>query len=59
MGTFSAFIDVGFASGPILVGLVAQAAGYSAGFIAAAGIAFAGVLVLTGSRMTSRAPAPI
>lgn len=41
-GTVSIFLDLAFGGGPILVGLVAGAAGIPAGFAAAAGIAAVG-----------------
>jgi predicted MFS family arabinose efflux permease len=41
-GTASAFLDLGIGGGPILLGLVAQAAGIPSAFAVAAGIALAG-----------------
>ncbi|MBA3528222.1 MAG: MFS transporter [Propionibacteriaceae bacterium] len=41
-GTVSAFLDLGLGGGPILLGLVAQAAGIPGAFGVAAGIALAG-----------------
>ena len=41
-GTVSIFLDLAFGGGPILVGLIAAAAGIPAGFAAAAGIATVG-----------------
>jgi predicted MFS family arabinose efflux permease len=55
MGTFGAFVDVGFGVGPATLGVVAHSLGYQGLFFAAAGVAGAGlVLLLTAYR--ARAP---
>ncbi|MGH2725256.1 MAG: MFS transporter [Actinomycetota bacterium] len=46
LGTFTAFVDIGFGAGPALLGFVAEAAGYGSTFLAASGIALAGFSVL-------------
>ncbi|MBW3590138.1 MAG: MFS transporter [Actinobacteria bacterium] len=46
IGTFTAFLDIGFGIGPLSLGVVAQALGYRAVFLAGAGFAVIGVAVL-------------
>ena len=46
VGTFTAFADVGFAVGAVSLGAVADAAGYSGVFLAAAAASLAGLFVL-------------
>ena len=46
LGTFTAFVDIGFGAGPALLGVVAEAAGYGGTFLTASGIAVAGFSVL-------------
>jgi predicted MFS family arabinose efflux permease len=53
VGTFTAFADVGFAVGAVTLGFVADAAGYSGVFLAAAAASLAGLLVL------GRMPGPV
>ena len=45
-GTASVFIDLGFSGGPILLGTAAGVGGSSAGFLAGAGLAAAGAILL-------------
>lgn len=47
MGTFGAFVDIGFGVGPATLGFVAHSLGYRGLFLAAAGVAGAGLLLLT------------
>jgi MFS family permease len=54
-GTASLFIDLGLGGGPVVLGLVAAAGGIPAAFLAAAGLAAAGVVLLA-SRPNPRAP---
>lgn len=54
VGTFTAFIDLGFGTGPVVLGTVAGAAGYPNSFLVGAGIAATGLLML----YRIRAPAP-
>jgi MFS family permease len=46
VGTFSAFVDVAIALGALLLGAVAEAAGYPGAFLAGAATAAAGLLLL-------------
>lgn len=46
LGTFSAFLDLAFGVGPVVLGLVATLAGYGPMFAAAAAIAVAGLVLL-------------
>lgn len=46
VGTFSAFVDLAFGVGPLTLGFVAEAAGLRAVYLAAAGVAFIGLIVL-------------
>lgn len=46
LGTFTAFVDLAFGAGPVTLGFVAEAAGYGATFVTAAGIILAGFLLL-------------
>ena len=46
VGTFTAFLDIGFGIGPLSLGVVAQALGYRAVFLASAGFAAIGMAVL-------------
>lgn len=46
LGTFSAFLDVAFGVGPVVLGLVATLAGYGPMFVVAAAIAAAGMGLL-------------
>jgi MFS family permease len=46
IGTFTAFVDLGFGIGPATLGFVAEAAGYRGLFLTAAGVAAAGFLIL-------------
>jgi MFS family permease len=56
IGTFTAFVDLGFGVGPATLGFVAEAAGYRGLFLTAAGVAAAGFLLLLG-RFRVRRPA--
>ncbi len=55
-GTTSAFIEVGFGVGPVLLGLVAAASGYPMTFLVSAAIGTVGLLLLAGS--ARRYPSP-
>jgi predicted MFS family arabinose efflux permease len=46
LGTFTAFVDLAFGAGPVTLGFVAEAAGYGATFVTAAGIILAGFFLL-------------
>jgi MFS family permease len=50
LGTFSAFLDLAFGAAPVLLGFVAQAAGFGAAFLASAVVAAAGLLLLAATR---------
>ena len=54
MGTFTAFIDLGFGLGPVLLGLVVHAAGFRASFATGAAIAAVGFGLLYTRRVVSR-----
>lgn len=56
IGTFTAFVDLGFGVGPATLGFVAEAAGYRGLFLSAAGVAAAGFFLLLG-RFRVRRPA--
>jgi len=59
IGTFTAFLDIGFGIGPLSLGVVAQALGYRAVFLAGAGFAVIGIAVLlTNLRETTITPEP-
>jgi predicted MFS family arabinose efflux permease len=47
VGTFSAFVDVAIALGALVLGAVAEAAGYAGAFLAGAASAAAGLVLLT------------
>ncbi len=47
MGTFGAFVDIGFGVGPATLGFVAHSLGYRGLFLAAAGVAAIGLILLT------------
>lgn len=51
IATFTAFLDIAFGVGPILLGIVAEAVGYRGAFAAAALIVASGLLVLRGIRV--------
>jgi MFS family permease len=46
MGTFTAFFDLSFGGGAIVLGAVAHAAGYNGAFLTAMGVASIGLLML-------------
>jgi MFS family permease len=50
LGTFSAFLDLGFGAAPVLLGFIAQAAGFTAVFLASAVVAASGLLLLAATR---------
>jgi MFS family permease len=50
LGTFSAFLDLAFGAAPVLLGFVAQAAGFGAVYLASAAVAAAGLLLLAATR---------
>lgn len=50
LGTFSAFLDLGFGAAPVLLGFVAEAAGFGAVFLASAAVAATGLLLLAATR---------
>jgi MFS family permease len=55
LGTFTAFVDIGFGIGPATLGLVADVGGYGGAFAAASAIALAGlVLLLARTRIPER-----
>jgi MFS family permease len=47
MGTFGAFVDIGFGVGPATLGFVAHSLGYRGLFLAAAGVAGVGLVLLS------------
>jgi MFS family permease len=56
LGTFTAFVDIGFGVGPATLGLVAEVGGYGGAFGAASLIALAGfVLLVSRTRVPERA----
>ena len=57
MGTASLFLDLAFGGGPLMLGLVAAAAGIPAGFAAGAAIALLGAIVTAAAARQSRPPA--
>lgn len=58
VGTFTAFLDIGFGFGPLVFGLVAGVGGYPAAFLAGAVMVVAGgALLLVGSRPSAKAAA--
>ena len=56
IGTFTAFIDLGFGLGPIILGGVAASLGYRGTFLTGAGAAAAGLLLLLTRGSSDRAP---
>ena len=55
LGTFTAFVDIGFGLGPATLGLVADVGGYGGAFGAASAIALAGfVLLVARTRLPDR-----
>jgi MFS family permease len=55
MGTFGGFVDIGFGIGPASLGVVAETLGYRGLFLAAAGVAATGLmLLLTSPRLRTR-----
>lgn len=56
IGTFTAFIDLGFGLGPIILGGVAGSLGYRGTFLTGAGAAAAGLLLLLTRGSSDRAP---
>jgi predicted MFS family arabinose efflux permease len=54
LGTFTAFVDLGFGLGPALLGIVAHAAGYPTTFVVAAAMASCGLLVLAAPGLRAR-----
>jgi MFS family permease len=55
IGTFTAFIDLGFGLGPIVLGVVASNLGYRGTFLTGAGVAAAGLLLLLTRSSAERA----
>jgi MFS family permease len=56
IGTFTAFIDLGFGLGPIILGGVAASLGFRGTFLTGAGAAAAGLLLLLSRGSSERAP---
>jgi MFS family permease len=54
LGTFTAFVDLGFGLGPALLGIVAHAAGYPTTFVVASMMAACGLLVLAAPGLRAR-----
>jgi MFS family permease len=54
VGTFTAFVDLSFGIGPVVLGLVVEAAGFRAAFLAAGVISAAGLAGLTAARRRGR-----
>ena len=50
LGTFSAFLDLGFGAAPVVLGFIAQAAGFNGVFLASAVVAASGLLLLAATR---------
>jgi MFS family permease len=50
LGTFSAFLDLGFGAAPVLLGLVAEANGFGAVFLVSAAVAASGLILLAATR---------
>ena len=59
VGSFTAFADLGFAVGAIGLGAVETAAGADGVFVAAAGVALAGLLPLSRARRARPVPVPV
>ncbi len=57
MGTASLFLDLALGGGPLMLGLVAAAAGIPAAFVAGAAIALLGAIGTTAAARQGRAPA--
>jgi predicted MFS family arabinose efflux permease len=55
IGTFTAFVDLGFGIGPATLGIVSEAFGYGGLFLTAAAVAASGLALLL-SRYRIRAP---
>lgn len=56
IGTFTAFIDLGFGLGPVVLGIVAARVGYGGTFLTGAGVAAAGLLLLLTRRGSGSLP---
>jgi MFS family permease len=54
IGTFTAFIDLGFGLGPVVLGVVAARLGYGGTFLTGAAIAAAGLVLLLARRASGR-----
>lgn len=54
IGTFTAFIDLGFGLGPVVLGLVAARVGYRGTFLTGALVAAAGLMLLLTQRSSGR-----
>jgi MFS family permease len=54
VGTFTAFVDLSFGIGPVVLGFVAEAQGYRVAFAAAAVVSAAGLAGLTAARRRGR-----
>jgi MFS family permease len=55
IGTFTAFIDLGFGLGPVVLGVVAAALGYRGTFLTGAAVAAAGLMLLLSQASSRRA----
>jgi MFS family permease len=58
VGTFTAFVEVAFGLGPVLLGVVAEAVGFRGAFLAASVVALAGLLLIPPRRQRSTAEMP-
>lgn len=57
LGTFSAFLDLGFGAAPVLLGFVAEANGFGAVFLVSAAVAASGLILLAATRRPVRSVA--
>ncbi|HEV8681842.1 MAG TPA: MFS transporter [Actinomycetota bacterium] len=57
VGTFTAFVEVSFGLGPVLLGFVAEGFGFRGAFLAAALVALGGLLLLPPARQRAAAAA--
>ena len=59
LGTLSIFLDLAFGGGPVVLGIVADAAGIPAAFLVAGAVAFLGAIGTAAAALRRRAPATL